>query len=283
MKYIGAHVSIAGGISNAPLNAAAIGASAFGMFTKNQRRWQGSELEKKEIDEFQKTMEENNFKPEQVLVHDSYLINLGNPNPKKRNRSQKAFLDEARRCEKLELPLLNFHPGSHLGKISPEKSLDLIVAGINQTLTQTSDLILVIETTAGQGNYLGDKFEHLHYLIEHCNNKDRIGVCLDTCHIFGAGYDISTVEGYKKTMEEFENTVGFKYLKGAHLNDSKIEIGTNRDRHAPLGEGLIGLKAFKLLMEDPRFDNIPLILETPKPKKWKEELELLSGFIPDGN
>jgi deoxyribonuclease-4 len=278
LKYIGAHVSAAGGVENAVLRAKEIGASGFALFTKNQRQWFAKPLSEKNIAKFKEYMQEYNFSADSVLPHDSYLINLGHPEIEKREKSLKSFIDEAKRVEALGLKYLNFHPGSHLRKISEEECLELISESVNKAIKETESCIFVIETTAGQGSNLGYKFEHLSYIIDKVKDKERIGVCIDTAHIFAAGYDIRTKEAYEKTMEKFDKIVGFKYLKGMHINDSKAKFNSRVDRHHSLGKGEIGLDAFKFIMQDKRIDNIPLILETIEPEIWADEINLLKSF-----
>jgi len=278
MRYIGAHVSASGGVENAPLNAAKISANAFALFTKNQRQWKAPDLTRSHIVDFKKNMQKHGFDPDYVLPHDSYLINLGSPDKNKLNRSRQAFLDEMKRCEQLDLRCLNFHPGSSLYKISDEQCLDLITESINITLKNSEKVTAVIENTAGQGSNLGYKFEHLAYIIQRIDDKNRIGVCLDTCHLFAAGYDLRTNKSFNKTFKEFDRIVGFEYLKGMHLNDSKKKLANKVDRHASLGEGFIGLKPFKMLIRSEFSCSIPLILETPDPKKWEAEIRLLRSF-----
>lgn len=279
MKYIGAHVSISGGVFNAPLNAEKINAKAFGMFTKNQLRWNAKPIKESDVKKFQNNMKKVGIKMDKVLVHDTYLINLANPDNKKREKSLDAFISGAKRVEKLGLKLFNFHPGSTLGKISDKEGLDLIVESVNKTLNSTESVNLVIETTAGQGNDLGHKFEHLIYIINNADNKERMGVCIDTAHIYGAGYDISTGKSYNKTMKQFDNIIGIKYLKGVHLNDCQVELGSRKDRHANVGRGNFGWDTFKVLMQDKRMDDIPLIMETKNKSKWKDDIEKLYSFI----
>ncbi len=279
MKYIGAHVSASGGIENAPLNAMAIGAKAFALFTKNQRQWLAKPLTEKSIEAFKSNLIKVGIAPEHVLPHDSYLINLGHPEAEPLQKSRNAFLDEMQRCEQLGLTLLNFHPGSHLKKISEQASLDKVAESINMTLEQTSNVIAVIENTAGQGTNLGYSFEHLAHIIDKVEDKNRIGVCLDTCHSFTAGYDLRTTEACDKTFTEFERTVGLKYLRGMHLNDSRPDLGARVDRHESLGKGKIGLECFRYIMNDARFDDIPMLLETINPDIWPEEIALLYGLI----
>lgn len=273
MKYIGAHVSASGGVENAPVNAHEIGANAFALFTKNQRQWVSKPLTEESIRLFKENCEKYNFKPEYILPHDSYLINLGHPEPDALEKSRAAFLDEMQRCEQLGLKLLNFHPGSHLNKISVEDSLDLIAESINITLEKTKGVTAVIENTAGQGSNLGNEFWHLKYIIDRVEDKNRVGVCLDTCHTFTAGYDF--LGDYDAVFNEFEEVVGFRYLRGMHLNDSKKELGSHVDRHDSIGKGLIGFAFFERLMRDPRFDNMPLILETIDETLWPEEIAWL--------
>ena len=278
MKYIGAHVSAAGGVENAIKNAVEIGADGFALFTKNQRQWFAKPLSEKNIIKFKEYMQEHGFSADSVLPHDSYLINLGHPEEEKREKSLKSFIDEARRVESLGLKYLNFHPGSHLRKISEEECLDLISESVNFAIKETESCIFVLETTAGQGSNLGYKFEHLAYIIDKIEDKERIGVCIDTAHIFAAGYDIRTKEAYEETMQKFEKIIGFKYLKGMHINDSKAKFASRVDRHHSLGKGEIGIDAFKFIMQDKRIDNIPLILETIEPEIWAEEIKLLRSF-----
>ena len=273
MKYIGAHVSASGGVENAPVNAHEIGANAFALFTKNQRQWVSKPLTEESIRLFKENCEKYNFKPEYILPHDSYLINLGHPEPDALEKSRAAFLDEMQRCEQLGLKLLNFHPGSHLNKISVEDSLDLIAESINITLEKTKGVTAVIENPAGQGSNLGNEFWHLKYIIDRVEDKSRVGVCLDTCHTFTAGYDF--LGDYDAVFNEFEEVVGFRYLRGMHLNDSKKELGSHVDRHDSIGKGLIGFAFFERLMRDPRFDNMPLILETIDETLWPEEIAWL--------
>ncbi len=278
MKYIGAHVSSSGGVYNAPINANEIGATAFAMFTKNQKRWVAKPLDDKTINKFKEKMDEFGYTADMVLPHDSYLINLGHPEAEKEEKSLNAFIDELKRVEELGLKYLNFHPGSHLKKLSEEECLTKIAKNINFALKETESSIAVIETTAGQGTNLGYKFEHLAFIIDLIEDKNRIGVCIDTAHIFAAGYDLRTKEAYEKTMQTFDEIVGFKYLKGMHINDSKAKFASRVDRHHSLGKGEIGIDAFKFIMQDKRIDNIPLVLETIEPKIWPDEIKLLKSF-----
>ena len=278
MKYFGAHVSASGGVENAVSNAQSIGATAFALFTKNQRQWVAPALTQQQIDTFRKTMERAGYGAHQVLPHDSYLINLGHPDEDGLEKSRESFFEEMRRCELLGLDRLNFHPGSHLKRIDEEGSLRRIAESINMALERTNGVTAVLENTAGQGSNLGFKFEHLAYIIDRIEDKSRVGVCLDTCHSFAAGYDLRTREACDATFAEFERVVGFKYLRGMHLNDAMRPLGSRIDRHSPLGEGEIGWECFRYIASDPRFDNIPLVLETPDESRWAEEIAQLKSI-----
>ena len=278
MKYIGAHVSASGGVENAPVNAREIEATAFALFTKNQRQWKSAPLSAESIRNFRDNCAKLGFRPFQILPHDSYLINLGHPENDGLEKSREAFIDEMSRCEQLGLDRLNFHPGATLGKISEEECLKLIAASINRALERTKGVTAVIENTAGQGSSVGYRFEHLRYIIDRVEDKSRAGVCLDTCHAFAAGYDLGSNEGFSKTFDQFEQIVGFRYLKGIHLNDAKKPLGSRVDRHDNLGKGILGMNVFTNIMKDPRFDDMPLILETPEEELWKEEIAKLKGI-----
>ena len=278
MKYIGAHVSASGGICNAILNAEAIGANAFALFTRNQRSWVSKPLATDEINSFRSLLAERGFEPQYVLPHDSYLINLGSPDEETLQKSRTAFLDEMKRAEQLGLTMLNFHPGSHLNKISEEECLDQIAREINAALSQTKGVTAVIENTAGQGTNLGWHFEHIRRIIDGIDDKSRVGVCIDTCHTLAAGYDLSTEMGYQFCFDEFESIIGFQFLRAIHLNDSKKNAGSHVDRHETLGNGFLGKEFFSRFMHDPRFDNMPIILETPEPSLWAQEIEWLRSL-----
>jgi deoxyribonuclease-4 len=275
MKYIGAHVSTGGGVENAPQNALDIGAKAFALFTRNQRQWVSKPFTPENISKFKEACQTLGFDSRYILPHDSYLINLGSPDEEGLKKSRAAFLDEMQRCEELGLKYLNFHPGSHLGKISPEECLDRISESINLALDQTKGVMAVIENTAGQGTNVGNRFEHISRMIDTVNDKSRIGVCLDTCHTYSAGYDIKTDNAFERTLEKFDKIVGLKYLKALHLNDTKKAHASRVDRHESIGKGLLGIEPFRFIMNNPLFDDIPMVLETPDESLWKEEISLL--------
>lgn len=279
MKYIGAHVSASGGVENAPENAYKIGATAFALFTKNQRQWKSTPLSRQSIDLFRERCEKYGYTAIQILPHDSYLINLGHPTDEGIEKSREAFLDEMQRCEQLGLKLLNFHPGSHLKEISLEICLDRIAESINLALEKTHNVTAVIENTAGQGSNVGYAFEHLAHIIDKVEDKSRVGICIDTCHTIAGGYDLTTRNSYEETFRKFDEIIGFKYLRGMHLNDSKKGLGSHVDRHDSLGKGMLGKDLFRWIMQDPRMDNIPLILETPDESIWAEEIQWLKDQI----
>ncbi|MCL2791504.1 MAG: deoxyribonuclease IV [Spirochaetaceae bacterium] len=277
MKYVGAHVSAAGGVHNAPIAASEIKAKAFAIFTKNQKQWSAKPLSEEEINLFKKNIAEYGFKSEHILPHDSYLINLGNFDTEKREKALAAFIDEIKRAGQLGLKYLNFHPGSHLNQVTEEECLDLVAESVNIANSKTKEynVVLVVENTAGQGSNVGYKFEHIQRIINNVEDKKRIGVCIDTCHTFSAGYDISTPEKFDGVIAEFDKIVGVKYICALHLNDSKKEKGSKVDRHASIGEGTLGVEPFRYIMNQKIFDNIPLILETPDPSLWEKEIKLL--------
>ena len=276
MKKIGAHVSVSGGVEMAPVNALGIGADAFALFTKNQRQWVAKPLSVESITLFKENCEKEGFDIRYILPHDSYLINLGHPDREGMEKSRAAFLDEMRRCELLGLKMLNFHPGSHLNKISIEKCLDRIAESVNMTLDKTTGVTAVIENTAGQGSNVGNEFWHLRYIIDKVEDKSRVGVCLDTCHTYTAGYDI--VNEYDRVFTEFDEVVGRNYLCAIHLNDSKKPLGSRVDRHDSIGKGLIGIDFFRRFMQDSRFDDMPVILETPDDAIWRDEIKRLRSL-----
>ena len=279
MKHIGAHVSANAGVENAPINANAIGADAFALFTKNQRRWVSPPLSQQSIQSFKENCEKFNLSPDYILPHDSYLINLGHPEKESLEKSRMAFLDEMTRCEQLGLKMLNFHPGSHLKLISVDQCLALIAESINITLDKTKGVTAVSENTAGQGSNVGFSFMHIAQIIDKVEDKSRVGVCLDTCHTYSAGYDLKTEAGYQATFKEFDDVIGLPFLKAIHLNDTKKEFASRVDRHETLGNGFLGMEFFERIMKDERLDNIPFILETPDESRWAEEIEILRKFM----
>lgn len=276
MKFIGAHVSASGGVENAPLNAAAIGANAFALFTKNQRQWVASPLTAKSISLFKENCAKGGFDSRYILPHDSYLINLGNPDEDAIQKSRTAFIDEMKRCEQLGLGMLNFHPGSHLNKISVEECLDRIAANINLALSMTEGVTAVIENTAGQGSNVGNRFEEIRYIIDRVEDKSRVGVCIDTCHTYSAGYDI--VNDYDGVFAAIDSIIGREYLRAIHLNDTKKPLGSRVDRHECIGLGLLGMPFFERFMRDSRFDDIAIVLETPDENRWADEIALLRSM-----
>lgn len=278
MKFVGPHVSIGGGVQNAPLNAAAFGATAFGMFTKNQRQWTSPPSTDGAVREFRKNLRDNGYLPKQVLAHDGYLINLGNPDPAAFKKSYAALVDEMKRCGQLGLTLLNIHPGSSLRLVSDEVCMLQIADAVNRAHRETDGVTVVLENTAGQGSSVGRSFEQLAFLIRHVSDKSRIGFCFDTCHAFAAGYDLRTKSAYEGVMTELDRTVGLGYLRGAHLNDAKSGLGSRLDRHQSIGRGTLGPAAFEMIMRDKRFDGIPLVLETIDEGLWPAEVEMLKNL-----
>ncbi len=277
MKYFGAHVSASGGVENAPVNAKNIGATAFALFTKNQRQWNAPPLTAGQCERFRTACAECGYMPAQILAHDSYLINLGHPEREGLEKSRESFIGEMSRCEALGLDRLNFHPGSHLNRITSLASLDRIAESINIALDRTHGVTAVIENTAGQGSNLGFAFEHLAHIIDKVEDKSRIGFCIDTCHAFAAGYDLRTEEACRKTFGEADRIIGLKYLRGMHLNDAMKPLGSHVDRHAPLGDGTIGWECFRFIARSPLFDGMPLILETPDEERWATEIAALKA------
>ena len=278
MKYFGAHVSAAGGPENAPLNARKIGATGFALFTKNQRQWAAAPLDPRQAEAFRANCRAGGYPPQSILPHDSYLINLGHPDREGIEKSRAAFYDEMGRCELLGLDRLNFHPGSHLNRISASECLRRIAKSINLALDRTRGVTAVIENTAGQGSNLGYAFEQLAEIIDAVEDKSRVGVCIDTCHAFAAGYDLRTQQACDGTFGELDRIVGLRYLRGLHLNDAMKPLGSRVDRHAPMGEGQIGMECFRYIARDPRFDGMPIILETPDEERWPEEIARLKAF-----
>lgn len=276
-KYIGAHVSTQGGVDLAPLRAVEIGARAFALFTGSSNRWKSKAIAADVAEAFEANCRAGGFTPAQILAHDNFLVNLGTPDPQKRHLSITSFVDEFKRCEALGLTMLNFHPGSSVGLVSDDEALALIAEGINMALAESAGVTAVLENVAGQGTNLGYSFEQLAQIMELVSDPARVGVCIDTCHAYSAGYDLRSDEGYEQTWREFDCIIGFDKLRGMHINDDKRELGSRIDRHACIGEGTLGREFFRRLMADPRFDGIPLILETPDETRWAEEIAWLYG------
>lgn len=279
MKYIGAHVSADKGVGNIPVNAHLIGAKSFALFTRNPSRWMSKPLTEAEADTFKENCAKYGYSSDVILPHDSFLINLGSPDAEKLLKSRDAFLDELRRCEMLGLTMLNFHPGSHMREIEVDRCLDLIAESLNIALDETSGVKAVIENTAGQGSNLGYTFEQIAHIIDKVEDKSRVGVCIDTCHAHAAGYDMTTDEAYAATWNDFDRVIGFEYLCGMHLNDTLKALGSKVDRHASIAKGIMGEEFWMRLVNDPRMDNIPLILETPDETVWGEEIKWLYSLI----
>lgn len=276
---IGAHTSAAGGVQNALYQGKEIGATTIQLFTSNQRQWSAKPLSSETIDAWKHALKETDLK--QIMSHDSYLINLGAPDIENLKKSREAFRLEIERCVQLGVSYLNFHPGAALDK-DPQACLDRIVESLllYEPLLQDGSTRLLLENTAGQGSAVGWRFEQLAFIIQKVQHKIPIGVCLDTCHLFAAGYDLTNEKACDETFKEFDRVVGLKHLYAFHLNDSLKGLGSRVDRHQSLGKGLIGLECFKFLMNDPRTQSIPKYLETPEgPPVWKTEIQMLRDFV----
>jgi deoxyribonuclease IV len=272
---VGAHVSAAGGAYKAPYRGKEIGATTIQIFTSNQKQWKGKKISEKEADLWKESIEETGIS--QVMSHDSYLINLGSPKKEMLEKSKKAFKEEIERCHLLDLTYLNFHPGAATGS-TEEECLDTIATSLLELepCISKGDTMLLLETTAGQGTTIGNRFEQLAYIIKKTHTKIPIGVCIDTCHVFAAGYDIRTKEKWENTLKEFDKIIGLQYLKAFHLNDSKHDLASRKDRHDHLGKGKIGLECFTFLMQNLKTRHLPKYLETPLGDKyWKKEIQLL--------
>ena len=278
MINIGAHVSIAGGVQTAPQRAIDLEATALGLFTKNQRQWAAKPLGADEIEAFQEGLDRSGIAPEHTVIHSSYLINIANPDPEKRLKSLAALLDECMRAEQLGLSLVNFHPGSGMGRITEDETIDRIAEGCRTVLDRTTTAILVLESTAGQGSHVGHRFSHLGRIIESAGFPERLKICVDSCHVFAAGYDVRKLAGYAAMMSELERDVGLDRLVAIHLNDSRSELGSRTDRHDQIGAGRIGLEGLANFVRDPRLAGLPFVLETPDPDFWKEEIALLAAI-----
>lgn len=279
MKYIGAHVSASGGPSEALERAHQLGATALALYTKNQRQWTAPPLAKGDIERFRELAEEYHFGPEQILPHDGYLINIGNADDAKRQKSVDSLKVELERCETLGLTMLNIHPGSHLNEVRPTRSLQLMVYSLEEALTAVDNVTILLENTAGQGTNLGYELEQLAWLIDNASCAERLAVCIDTCHAWAAGYDLQSPDGYQQFWATFDRLLGAGKLRGMHLNDALKDRGSRVDRHASLGFGTIGFDLFKRIVKDPRTDNIPLIIETPDESLWPDEIERLQSYI----
>lgn len=263
-KFVGAHTSMSGGLELAVTRAVEIGARSFGLFVRPQRQWASKPLTQEAANRFRDACREHNFAPHQILPHGSYLLNCGSPDPVVLKKSRETLVDELKRCEMLGLVYYNFHPGSSCGVISREACMDLIADSINQAHKETKYVISVIENMCKQGHTIGGDFHELRGIIDRVKDKSRIGVCLDTCHAYAAGYDLAVQDGFEKMMNDFESIIGLSYLKALHLNDSKGKVGCHLDRHENIGRGHIGLDGFRRIMTDPRLDHLPMILETPE-------------------
>ena len=281
--YVGAHVSAAGGVWNAPTNAAAIGATAFALFTRNQRRWAAAPYQDAVAAQFGRAMEQAGFGPAQVIPHAGYLINLGSPDDDVREKSITALADELSRCVQLGLTMLNFHPGTSKGELDEDATCARIADGIDRVLQLVEDpraepVKLVLENSAGQGASIGTTVAQLALTIAKSRRSERLAICIDTCHAFAAGYDIRTAAGWDTLMHEVETQLGLAKLVAVHVNDSQGDLGSRKDRHQPIGAGAIGSDGFRAVMQDTRLDGLPLVLETPQPDHWQREIALLKAM-----
>ncbi|KAK2050292.1 apurinic endonuclease [Colletotrichum somersetense] len=289
--YIGAHVSGAGGVQNSIQNALNIGANAFALFLKSQRKWESPPLAADARDQFVSLAKGNGYDAAaHVLPHGSYLVNLAQADADKAKQAYTSFIDDLERCEQLGIKLYNFHPGN-TGGLSRDEACGRIAAQLNNAHKATKKVVTVLENMAGTGNVIGTKFEDLKQIIDKVEDKERVGVCIDTCHAFAAGYDLRTPEKFHETMKEFDEVVGNKYLKAFHLNDSKAPFASHRDLHANIGTGFLGLRAFHTLVNHEPFQNLPMVLETPIDRKdangkmvedkkvWADEIKLLEQLI----
>ncbi len=274
-RLIGAHVSIQGGVFNAPQRARQLGANAMAMFVKNQRRWRDRAFDYEVVQSFKEQLHLAGIASQNVLVHSGYLINLGSPDITVRTNSVAALVDEIQRCEQLGLSRLVLHPGSHLRQISERNCLQLIAEGVNAALDETANVMILLENTAGQGSNLGYNFEQLASIIGQVGQAERIGVCIDTCHLWAAGYDLSQEDSYQATWLSFERLIGWSFLYGIHINDSKGGCGSHLDRHAGLGMGAMGSKVLLRLLADERLAVVPWVLETPNYELWSKEISWL--------
>jgi len=277
--FIGAHLNIAKGFHVAVEQGNQVGARSLGVFTGSQRAWFKKKLTAEAAENFKAACKKYGYSPDYIIAHGSYLINLGTPEPVLLAKSRAAFIDEMQRCEQLGLKLYNFHPGSAVGGIETDKALEQVADAVNIAHSRTSNVTACIENTAGQGNNLGRTFEQIKKIIDKVKDQSRVGVCLDTCHLFVAGYDLRTREATEKVFKEFDEIVGINYLRGIHMNDSKREHNCRVDRHENIGKGVIGLEGFKYIVNDERFSNIPLVCETEEP--FDEQIKLLYSLIDE--
>lgn len=280
--YVGAHVSAAGGVDNAPRNAKAIGATAFSLFTRNQRQWKAKPYEATTVEAFHAAMKEEGYSGDHAMPHASYLVNLGSPSEETREKSIEALADELSRTVQLGLRWLNFHPGTSKGELDEDSTLRRIAAAADRVLDTVDGGVLVLENTAGQGSSMGERIEQLARIIEYSTRPERLAICIDTCHAFAAGYDIRSAAGWDTLMREVEGLLGLDRLVALHLNDSTGDLGSRKDRHKPIGEGLIGIEGFRAIMADPRLDGKPMILETPDVERWPEEIRMLKEMAAGG-
>jgi deoxyribonuclease IV len=277
--HLGAHVPITGGVFNAPASGQAIGADAIQIFTRNQMQWACRPLGAEEASRFREALAKSGVR--RVLTHGSYLMNLASPNPDFLARSRACLVTEIERCHLLGIPYVVLHPGAHMGE-GEEAGLGAIARSLDDVLARTEglDVMPLLEVTAGQGSCLGYRFEHLAAIFDRMREPERAGVCLDTCHLYAAGYDLASPEGYEEALRDFARIVGMGKLKAIHLNDSKRERGSRVDRHARAGEGVMGLDTFARIVNDRRFRGLPLVVETPGPlAEWKKEIARLRALV----
>jgi len=276
---IGGHMSIGGGFAEAPERARNIGLDAMQVFTKNQRQWIAKPLNMEDVNFYLENMKRFDIKI--TVAHASYLVNLAAPEQDKFEKSIESMVHELQRCESLKIPYLIFHPGAHMGE-GEKNGLKRIVDGINKIIEKSEGIKakITIETTAGQGTNLGYRFEQIGFILDNVSDKSKVRVCMDTCHIFAAGYELRSKDGYEKTMDEFSRNIGFENLVAVHLNDSEKALGSRVDRHAQIGRGYIGREGFKNLLKDKRFSNMPLILETPGGEAlYPEDLNMIKSIL----
>jgi deoxyribonuclease-4 len=277
--FLGAHVPVTGGVFNAPGHGQAIGAEAIQIFTRNQMQWACRPLREEEAAAFREAVAKSGVR--RVLTHGSYLMNLASPNPEFLSKSRDCLVTEIERCDQLAIPYVVLHPGAHMGQ-GEDAGLSAIARSLDAVLERTEgrDVMPLLEVTAGQGSCLGYRFEHLAAIFDRVREPDRVGVCLDTCHLYAAGYDLASPQGYERTLRDFGRLVGMRKLKAIHLNDSKRERGSRVDRHARSGEGVMGLETFARIVNDRRFRGLPLVVETPGPlAEWKKEIARLRALV----